>query len=176
MSVERPRLMEQADIQRASKFDCGTHPVLNDWLQRFAWPNHRSGGARVYVSVDAAQDLIAAYYSLSAAQAAHADVPVRVARGMGQSPIPVVLIGRFAVDARFQGIDIGRFAMRHAFGEVLMVANAIGVRAIMVDAKDQNGANFYTRVGFTATIGNPLRLFIMIKDIRKSLTAASARP
>jgi GNAT superfamily N-acetyltransferase len=168
--------MEQADIRRASNFDCGTHPVLNDWLQKFAWPNHRSGGARVYVSVDTAQDLIAAYYSLSAAQAAHADVPVRVAHGMGQSPIPVVLIGRFAVDARFQGADIGRFMIRHAFGEVLTVANSIGVRAIMLDAKDQNGANFYTHLGFSASVSNPLRLFIMLKDIRKSLAAASARP
>jgi GNAT superfamily N-acetyltransferase len=169
---DRPRLMEQGDIYRAQKFDCRV-PVLNDWIRKHAWPNHLGGGARVYVSVDPDQDLIAAYFCLSAAQADRAAVPRRVSQGMGQSPVPVVLIGRFGVDKTFQGSGLGAFMVRHAFEETLKSAQWIGVRAIMVDAKDQDAANFYDRLGFTASVNDPLRLFIMIKDVRRSLAVAT---
>ena len=165
--------MEQADIDRAQKFDCGV-PVLNDWIQKHAWPSHLGGGARVYVSVDLTQDLIAAYFCLSAAQADRSAVPRRMSQGMGQSPVPVVLIGRFGVDRNFQGSGIGTFMVRHAFEETLKTAQWIGVRAVMVDAKDQDAANFYGRLGFTAAVNDPLRLFMMIKDIKRSLAAAAA--
>jgi GNAT superfamily N-acetyltransferase len=93
---------------------------------------------------------------------------------MGQSPIPVVLIGRFGVDTRFQGSGLGRFMVRHAFEETLKTAQWIGVRAVMIDAKDQDAANFYESLGFTASVNNPLRLFIMIKDVKRSLVVAAA--
>lgn len=172
MPFDRPRLMEQGDFYRAQKFDCDV-PVLNAWIQRHAWPSHQGGGARVYVSVDSVQDLIAAYFCLSAAQADRATVPRRVSQGMGRSPVPVVLIGRFGVDKRFQGSGVGNFMVRHAFEETLKTAQWIGVRAVMVDAKDQDAANFYDRLGFTASVSDPLRLFIMIKDIKRSLAAVA---
>jgi GNAT superfamily N-acetyltransferase len=171
---DRPRLMEQGDVYRAQRFDSGV-PVLNDWLQKHAWPSHQGGGARVYVAVESTQDLIAAYFCLSAAQADRAAVPSRVSQGMGQSPIPVVLIGRFGVDMSFQGTGLGTFMVRQAFEETLKTAQLIGVRAVMVDAKDQDAADFYDRLGFTASVNDPLRLFIMIKDVRRSL-AATATP
>lgn len=164
--------MEHGDSSRAQSFDCGV-PVLNDWLQKHAWPSHQGGGARVYVAVDPTQNLIAAYFCLSAAQVDRAAVPRRVSQGMGQSPVPVVLIGRFGVDKSFQGSGIGTFMVRHAFGETLKTAQLVGVRAVMVDAKDQDAANFYERLGFTAPVNDPLRLFIMIKDVKRSLAAAA---
>jgi hypothetical protein len=133
-----------------TKFDCGVS-VLNDWIQKHAWPSHLGGGERVYVSVDPAQDLIAAYFCLSAAQADRAAVPRRVSHSMGQSPVPVVLIGRFGVDRIFQGSGLGAFMVRHAFEETLKTAQWIGVRAVMVDAKDQD------RRTFTTASASPLR-------------------
>ncbi len=65
--------------------------------------------------------------------------------------------------------------VRHAFEETLKTAERIGVRAVMVDAKDRDAANFYNRLGFTAAVNDPLRLFIMIKDIKRSI-AAAAKP
>jgi GNAT superfamily N-acetyltransferase len=172
VSFDRPRLMEQGDISRTHKFDCGV-PVLNDWIQKHAWPSHLGGGARVYVSVEPTQDLVAAYFCLSAAQADRAVVRLRISRGLGQSPIPVVLIGRFGVDTRFHGSGLGTFMVRHAFEETLKTAQWIGVRAIMVEAKDQDAANFYDRLGFTASVADRLRLFIMIEDVRRSLAVVA---
>jgi GNAT superfamily N-acetyltransferase len=139
---------------------------------KHAWPSHQGGGARVYVAVEPNQDRIAAYFCLSAAQADRATVPARVSQGMGQSPVPVVLIGRFGVDSAFQGSGIGGFMVRHAFEETLNTSQSIGIRAVMVDAKDHDAASFYRRLGFTASVNDPFRLFIMIKDIRRSLAAA----
>ena len=75
----------------------------------------------------------------------------------------------------FQGTGLGTFMVRQAFEETLKTAQLIGVRAVMVDAKDQDAADFYDRLGFTASVNDPLRLFIMIKDVRRSL-AATATP
>jgi GNAT superfamily N-acetyltransferase len=100
-------------------------------------------------------------------------VPLRISRGLGQSPIPVVLIGRFGVDTRFHGSGLGTFMVRHAFEETLKTAQWIGVRAIMVEAKDQDAANFYDRLGFTASVADRLRLFIMIEDVRRSLAVVA---
>ena len=88
----------------------------------------------------------------------------------------MVLIGRFGVDTRFQRSGLGRFMVRHAFEEILKTAQWIGVRAAMAEAKDQSAANFYERLGFTASVNSPLRLFIMIKDVKKSLAIAAMNP
>jgi GNAT superfamily N-acetyltransferase len=166
--------MEQADNRLAPGFNCGV-PVLNDWVQKIAWSTHLAGGARVYVSIDPKNDLLAAYYCLSAAHADRAVVPGRIAAGMGRSGIPVVLIGRFAVDLRFQGLGVGAFMIRHVFERTLNISDQLGVRAIMVEAKDSTGAGFYASLGFTASVSDPLRFFIMLKDVRRSLLVAQTK-
>jgi len=128
------------------------------------------------VTVEPTQDLIAAYFCLSASHTDRTVAPPRVSQGMGRSPIPVVLIGRFGVDMRFQGSGLGTFMVRHAFEETLKTAQWFGIRAVMVEAKDQNAANFYEGLGFTASVSDPLRLFIMIKDVKKSITVAAMNP
>jgi GNAT superfamily N-acetyltransferase len=175
--IERPRHMETGDIQRALKFDCGTFPVLNTWIQNHAWASHQGGGARVYVAIETAQDLIASYFCLSAAHVEREGAPPRMTHGMGQSPIPVTLIGRFAVDSRFAGEGLGKFMIRCAFETISRAADLVGVRAIIVDAKGPKAVEFYQSVGFTPFIGsNPDRLFIMMKEVRRALSAAQSSP
>jgi len=87
--------MEAADLTLTGSFDCGI-TVLNEWLQCYAWQNHQSGGARVYLTVESRRKLIGGYYCLSAAQADYREASQRVSKGLSRNPIPVVLIGRFA--------------------------------------------------------------------------------
>ncbi|HEY6418249.1 MAG TPA: GNAT family N-acetyltransferase [Candidatus Binataceae bacterium] len=171
MGLERPRPIEATDLQLADGFDCGT-PVLNEWLRVHAWTNHNSGSARVYVCIDSDADAIAGYYSLSAGAVEHARAPRRVSRGLARHPIPVVLIGRLAVERRYGSRGIGRFLVRDAFEHILESADVVGTRAVMVRAKTPEAAEFYRKLGFAASDSDPMRFFHLLKDVRKSILAA----
>jgi GNAT superfamily N-acetyltransferase len=164
--------MEAGDVHLAQVFDCGV-PALNEWLQNYAWQNHNSGGARVYLSIDQDAKHIAGYFCLSAASVDYLSAPARVAHGLAHHPIPVALIGRLGVDRRYRGRKLGRFLVLEALRRVLEVADTLGVRAVIVVAKDDNAAEFYKRLGFEASADDPRLFFITLKDARKSFTNAS---
>ena len=85
-------------------FDCG-NPALNEWLVRYARQAHASGSARTYVVVDGQR--IAGYFSLAVGQIDSVEAPDRVRKGMGNYPIPVVILARLAVAMVDQGRGLG---------------------------------------------------------------------
>lgn len=172
MLLERPRPLEAEDLRLADSFDCG-EAALNEWLQKYAWQNHNSGAARVYVAIDTEPRRIAGYFCLSAASVEYAGAPARVGKGLAKHPIPVVLIGRLGVDIRYQGQGLARFLVREAFQRTINLADTIGVRAIMVRAKDDSLTAFYEKLGFESSVTDPRLLFITIKDVKKSLAVAT---
>jgi len=176
LGPERPRPLEPRDLQLADRFDCAT-PVLNEWLRVYAWTNHNSGSARVYVSIDTNAGLIAGFYCLSAGAVEHSQAPSRISRGLARHAIPVVFVGRLAVDLRYTGQGLGRFLIQDAFKHILDTAQIIGTRAVIVQAKTPEAADFYAKLGFEASEDNPMLFFHLLKDMRKSLTAAGkSRP
>ena len=150
-------------------FDCGK-ASLNDFLIKYALQNQASGGARTYVLTRG--EKVSGYYSLAPASVAPADVPSRVMKGQGRYPVPVILMARFAIDLREQGRAYGKALFRDALRRALAGAEAIGGRAFLVHAKDEDARAFYTRFGMEPSPTNPLHLFLLFKDIRKSLDAA----
>lgn len=160
--------MEAGDVQLAQAFDCGT-PALNEWFQRYAWQNHNGGGARTYVLIDQDSGEVAGYFCLSAASAEYKSAPAGIQKGLARHPVPVVLIGRLAVDRRYRGHGLGRFLVRDAIMRTVEAADRIAVRAIMVQAKNSEAAAFYERLGFVASEGDPLLFFMTLKDAKKSL-------
>ncbi len=163
--------MEAGDVPLAQSFDCGV-PALNKWLQNYAWQNHNSGGARVYLSIDQDTKQIAGYFCLSAASVDYKSAPARVIRGLAQHEIPVALVGRLGVDERYRGRKLGRFLILEAFRRVLEAADTMGVRAVIVVAKDDDAAEFYKKLGFEVSVDNPRLFFITLKDARKSCADA----
>jgi GNAT superfamily N-acetyltransferase len=170
--VDKPRPLEARDLPLAARFHCGAS-ALNEWLQKYAWQNHSGGAARVYVAIDSQPRRIAGYYCLSAASVEYAGAPGRVGKGLARHPIPVVLIGRLGVDLSHQGQGLARFLIRDAFQRTVAVADAIGVRAIMVRAKDDSLSAFYEKLGFESSVTDARLLFITIKDVKKSLAVAT---
>ena len=153
-------------------FDCGKGP-LNDFLIKFALQNQVSGGARTYVLTRGNQ--VVGYYSLAPASVLPDDAPARVVKGQGRYPVPVILMARFALDKREQGKGYGKALFRDALSRALAGAEAIGGRAFLVHAKDEDARAFYARFGMEASPTNPLHLFFLFKDIRKSLAAAQKK-
>lgn len=153
-----------------SGFDCGK-PPLNNFLIKYALENQAGGGARTYVSVRG--DCVIGYYSLAPASVTPEDAPARVTRGQGHYAVPVILMARFAVDRNEQGRGLGKLLFRDALRRALSGAEAIGGRAFLVHAKDEDARSFYRKFGMEESPTNPLHLFLLFKDIRRSLEAAS---
>jgi GNAT superfamily N-acetyltransferase len=153
-------------------FDCGKAP-LNEFLLKYALQNQAGGGARTYALTRG--NRVIGYYSLAPASVSPEDAPTRVMKGQGRYPVPVILMARFALDLKEQGKGYGKTLFRDALRRALAGAEAIGARAFLVHAKDDDARAFYMRFGMEPSPTNPLHLFLLFKDIRKSLDAAERK-
>jgi len=97
----------------------------------------------------------------------YADAPARLQRGVARHPIPVVLLARLAVDRTWQGNGLGPGLLKDAILRVLGAAEGIGVRALLVHAKDDQAKGFYQHYDFEPLPGYPLHLVLLLKDARK---------
>jgi GNAT superfamily N-acetyltransferase len=148
---------------RLEGFDCGK-PSLNDWLLRHARQAQGSGSARTFVVSE--EGRVAGYFSLTVGQVDTLDAPERMRQGMGQYPIPVVILARLAVNRQDQGRGIGVGLLQDAIRRALLVAGQAGIRAMLTHPIDADAARFYTRFGFVAS---PLReqQLLLLKDARR---------
>jgi GNAT superfamily N-acetyltransferase len=154
------KLSAQHDV---SEFDSG-EPVLDDWLRRRALNNEASGASRTYV-VRARRNVIG-YYALSTGAIAHTHAPGRVKRNMPE-PIPVVVLGRLAVDKGFHGMGVGTGLLRDAVLRALQVAEIAGVRAILVHAISEAAKRFYEKYGFVTSPVDPMTVMIATAEAAK---------
>lgn len=106
------------------------------------------------------------YYTLSAISFARNDMPTEAARRLPRYPIPAALIGRLAVDQRFQGRNYGKFLLINAFERVLRASESIAIHALVVEAKGEAAAAFYARYGFQQLSGSSRRLFLPLTRLK----------
>jgi GNAT superfamily N-acetyltransferase len=146
---------------RLSEFDCGDD-TLNRWLTTKASHNQVEGASRTWVvTVD---DRVVAYYASSTAVILRAEATKRAARNQ-PDPVPAVLLGRLAVDTKYQGQGLAAALLKHFIVKALDVAEVIGVRVLLVHAKDATAASFYARYGFESSPIDELTMMLLVKDI-----------
>jgi GNAT superfamily N-acetyltransferase len=155
-----------------SSFDCGK-PSLNDWLRRFALTNQQSDAARTYVIHRGGK--VVGYYSLSAGSVRREESPARIAKGLAQHPIGIILLARLAVDRSERGAGIGKTLLADALSRALAASDAIGARAILVHAIDEQAAAFYQKFGFEPSPLDPKQLLLLMKDLRATLKSLGSR-
>jgi GNAT superfamily N-acetyltransferase len=146
-----------------SGFDCG-EPALDDWLRRRAWQNQASGASRTYLVC--AGRRVVGYYTLAAGAVAHADAPGRIRRNM-PDPVPVMVLGRLAVDKAFHGEGVGTGLLRDAVLRTVQAEEIVGIRAIMVHAISEAAKCFYEKYGFVASPTDPLTVMITVAEAAK---------
>lgn len=147
-----------------SDFHCG-EPSLDHWLKRRAFPNQLSGASRTFVVTDAANRVVG-YYALAAGAVAHSEATGSVKRNM-PDPIPVIVLGRLAVDVQAQGIKLGAALLKDAVLRVHNVAESTGVRALVVHALNDKAKLFYERYGFSVSPVNPMILLLKLNTGQK---------
>lgn len=150
---------------RLDGFDCGK-PALNDWLLRHARQAQASGSAKTFVVADEDGHL-AGYISLTVGQVDTLDAPERIRKGMGQYPLPVVILARLAVSVVDQGRGIGFGLLQDAIRRTLLMAEQAGIRAMLTHPIDEEAAMFYTRFGFVASPLREQQLLLLLKDARR---------
>lgn len=154
------------DSHRIASFDSG-NTQLDDWLKRRALKNELDGASRTYV-LCTEEDVVIAYYCLANGAVAQTTATGRVRRNM-PDPIPVMVIGRLAVDCHWQGKGIGRALLRDAILRTLHAAEIAGIRAILVHAISKEAKQFYENCGFTASPVDPMTLMVKVNDAIASL-------
>jgi len=125
--------------------------------------------AKTCVTTLSGDSQVIGYYSIAAGSVQKTHTPERIAKGLPNHPVPIVLLARLAVDVRFQGKGLGKGLLRDALARVCSAANLVGIRSLLVHAKDAQAAAFYTQYGFSASPIDPLHLMLLIKDIKRSL-------
>jgi len=153
-------------VHEQDSFDCG-EPALNVWLQRFAGQYERRDLARTYVAVLESDPRVLGYYALSNHLVRYEALPEEQAKGLPAVDIPVVLLGRLAVDMAVHGQGLGQHLLIDALRRAAHIAEHIGIRAVEVHALNDDARRFYLKFGFSSLIDDQHHLFLPIQVIRK---------
>lgn len=154
-----------AERHQIAAFDSGV-PSLDDWLKRRATQNQATGASRTFVTC--VGNKVVGYYALASSAVAPAHAPGRFRRNM-PDPIPVVVLGRLAVDKAQKGRGLGRALFQDAARRVIHAAEVIGIRGMLVHALSEDAKNFYLRLGLTVSPLDPMILMTTVADLRKGL-------
>ena len=143
-------------------FECGV-ASLNDWLKKRALRNHASGASRCFVVCEGAN--VVGYYSLSAGAIGHEAAPKAMRRNM-PDPLPVLLLGRLAIDRRHHNQGLGGALLRDAMIRAVSIAGNAGVSAILLHAISEPAKRFYLSRGFRESPLQPMTLLMTLETVR----------
>ena len=163
VTLSSPELL--SEHHQLAAFDSGVLS-LDDWLKHRATQNQASGASRTFVTCDGNQ--VVGYYALASSAVAPAQASGRFRRNM-PDPIPVVVLGRLAVDNSQKGRGLGRALFQDASRRTIHAAEAIGIRGMMVHALSEDAKSFYLRLGLTVSPLDPMILMTTIADLRAAL-------
>lgn len=148
-----------AAIHQINEFDCG-ESTLDDWLKRRAMTSQLSGASRTFVVTDI-DNRVFGYYALAAGAVSHQISTSAVRRNM-PDPVPVMVLARLAVDRRAQANKLGAAMLQDAVTRVMLVAQNVGVRALLVHALHDRAKQFYEHFGFQASSLQPMTLMLRL--------------
>ena len=139
-----------------NNFDCGVQ-TLNQWLKRQAIANEISGASRTFVVCE--HQHVIGFYALATGSVRRSDAPGKIKRGM-PDPIPVMILGRLAVDLQWQQKGVGPGLLKDAVLRTIAVSQQAGIRALLVHTLSEKAKNFYLRHGFQESPFNPMTVML----------------
>ena len=158
-------MIEQLTREHNRKtFDCGV-PALNNYLQNQAMQHAKSGVSRTFVASDDKNN-IQAFYSLSMGSLDKNLLPQKLQKKFPHHPLPIVRLGRLAVDTNHQGKGFGKQLLAHALQKCYLLSNEIGMVAVVIDAKDQQAKDFYLQFEFDSLPEQELTLWLPVGALR----------
>ena len=145
-------------------FSCG-EPSLDAYLQKQASQDVKRDLAACYVLCHRGSSEIIGYYTLSASTVDPIGLPTELAKTSGRYRlVPAVLLGRLAVDARYQGQRMSTLLLLNALRRALRTG--VGIKVVVVDALHDKAATFYEHYEFRRFAQQPLRLYLPLSKVR----------
>jgi len=129
-------------------------------LKRRAYPNQVSGASRTYFVAE--ERKVVGYYCLASGALALKDSTGSVRRNM-PDPLPVVVLGRLAIDKKWQGKGLGAALLQDAVLRTIQAGGILGIRGLLVHAISDEAKTFYEHHGFTASPTQPMILILSLK-------------
>jgi GNAT superfamily N-acetyltransferase len=171
LSGQRPPLVQTLTrAHHRQTFSCGNE-ALDRYLHTQARQDMQRYLAQVFVLVADDRTTIEGYYTLSNSSLLLSELPEALRRRLPRYPkIPVTLLGRLAVDTRYQGQGIGRLLLVDALRRSALQAATIASLAVVVDAIDETAANFYKKYHFLPLPETPHTLFLEMATIQRLFT------
>jgi len=142
-------------------FACGL-PALDRWLEAAAVTTGRMAGT--FVACDGGR--VAGYYTLSAASLRTAGAPLAIRKN---APVPVLKLGRLAVDGPLQGRGLGTALLLDAFARCYAVSRHTPAAALIVDVPDAATGEWFVRFGFQASPAECSAMFVPLGTIETLL-------
>lgn len=147
------------------RFSCGK-PPLDEYLHRFARQNDEKNIAKTFVAINEENNVVG-YYSLCTASIEFEELPEEIRKQLPTYPIPTALIARLAVDEKLRGRGLGARLLIDALQRIVTASNEIAIKAVLVDAMDEEARNFYQHYEFIALPDQDLKLFLPIETIQQ---------
>lgn len=170
-TLDELKIIDIGEECRREDFDCGID-ALNLYLRRYARQNHERNIARSFVAVDGGNRVVG-YYSLASASIEFDSLPREQFRRVPRYPIPAARIARLAVDRSMQGKGLGAKLLVDGLKRVLSAARDLGIKVVVVDAKDDVAVGFYRHFEFIPLENQPLTLFLPIETVMQAVEGLS---
>lgn len=146
-------------------FSCGI-PELDTYLRKQARQDAKRHVAAPFLLTAPPSDEVLGFYTLSSSTVDLLELPPEMAKKLPRYPdMPVILMGRLALDGRFKGQGLGELLLMDALRRC--ARSEIAAMALVVDAKDEEAKRFYQHFDFLPLQSKPMRLFLSMATIKK---------
>lgn len=165
LGVRAPEVIEEHHV--VSQFFCGKE-TLDDFVKNKALKNRRNKATTTYVICKSGSSVAIGYFSLASGCVVRDEAPKNLQRNMPRE-IPAVVLGRLAIDLRYQGQGLGEALLLEAFERALVASNTIGAAVILIHAIDTAAADFYKKHGFKES---PIKPLTLMHSLKRSLNSS----
>lgn len=165
MSAFSGRLRAPEPLARrhdVSRFSNGVHASLDQWVRERAGLSEGLSARTYVICTTDEPNRVVGYFSISTALEQRSALPsAKLRRGMPEQ-VPLLLIGRLAVDAEWRGRGVGSALLADALRRCLAASEIAGARGVVAHAIDEAAVEFYERHGF---LRSPLGERVMLMPI-----------
>ena len=152
-------------------FDCGD-PAMNDFLRRYARQSHEQNASKTFCAIDlATPNRVLGFYTVAPSAVAHEMVPASMTKGMAQHEVSGFKLARIATDIAVAGQGLGGQLLAAVALRCLRIAAEAGDVLLIIDAKGERAAQWYSSYGAEPLQNRPLTLVMPLATFAIDLKA-----
>ena len=154
-----------SSLHMKDQFSCGIE-MLDNYLHHQANQDIKRKLSVCFILKEEETNLIKGYYTLSNNSIVIQILPESIQKKLPKAynNLPTILLGRLAVDVRFQSQGMGQLILIDALKRCFEISKSIGSFAVIVDPKDDKAELFYKKFDFIK-LPNSGKMFLPMKTI-----------